>query len=49
MPQLEQDEIYAIIPSLPLGGGQETSKLEVVKMREHLAILSELYGNNIED
>jgi len=47
MEQLKEDEIYAIVPSIPLGGSPETSKVEVVKMREHLAILAELYDHRV--
>lgn len=42
---LQYDEIYALVPALPLGGSLETSRLETVKMREHLALLAQLYNN----
>ena len=42
---LEYDEIYGLVPALPLGGSVTTSRLEVVKMREHLSILAQLFGN----
>ena len=40
---LEFDEIYAFVPALSLGGSFETSKTEVVKMREHLSFLAQLF------
>ncbi len=40
---LRSDEIYAFVPALPLGGSLEGSKLEVVKIREHLSILAQLF------
>lgn len=42
---LKPDEIFALVPALPLGGSFKTSKFEVVKMREHLAFLAQLFGN----
>lgn len=38
------DEVYALVPALPLGGSWETSKVEKAKMREHLAILAQCVG-----
>lgn len=43
---LENDEIFALVPALSLGGSLETSGLEVVKIREHLAFLAQLFNNN---
>ncbi len=43
--KLGPDEIYGLSPALPLGGSFEGSKLEVVKLREHLAMLAELFGH----
>lgn len=42
---LNYDEIFALVPALPLGGSFESSKLEVVKMNEHLALLAQLFNN----
>jgi hypothetical protein len=42
---LQYDEIFALVPALPLGGSFETSKLEVVKMYEHLTFLAQLFNN----
>jgi hypothetical protein len=44
---MQADEIYAVVPALPLGGSFETSSYEVVKMREHLAFLAQMYDNKI--
>ncbi|GAB3027882.1 GAD-like domain-containing protein [Spirosoma pulveris] len=41
---LQPDEIVALFPALPLGGSFETSKEEVVKMKEHLILLAQLFG-----
>lgn len=46
---LEYDEIFALVPALPLGGSLETSRLEVVKMHEHLAFLAQLFGNKVRN
>ncbi len=40
---LHQDEIFAFVPALPLGGSFESSKVEIVKMFEHLAFLAQLF------
>lgn len=42
---LAPDEIFALVPALPLGGSLETSHVEVVKMREHLGFLAQLFDN----
>lgn len=42
------DEIYGLVPALPFGGSFESSRLEVVKMREHLAFLAECLGNQVK-
>lgn len=42
---LAPDELYGLVPVLPLGGSLETSKLEVMKAREHLSILAQLFDN----
>jgi hypothetical protein len=39
---LEWDEMYTYVPAFALGGSEETSKLERVKAREQLVILSQL-------
>jgi hypothetical protein len=49
LPALKNDEIYMLVPALPLGGSFETSKLEPGKLFEHLSILAELYGNQAEE
>lgn len=43
--ELKEDEMYTLIPAIPLGGSKETSKIEVVKMEVQLDILAQLYGN----
>ncbi|GAB3573340.1 T6SS immunity protein Tdi1 domain-containing protein [Hymenobacter daeguensis] len=43
--KLRPDEIYGLTPALPLGGSLETSTFEVVKLREHLAFLAQLFDN----
>jgi hypothetical protein len=47
LPALQADELYALVPALPFGGSFESSQLEVVKMREHLAFLAELFDNKV--
>jgi hypothetical protein len=49
LPGLKADEIYAFVPAIPLGGSPETSKMEVVKMHEHLATLAELYEHKVTE
>jgi hypothetical protein len=39
------DEIYALVPALPIGGSFETSRYEIVKMHEHLGFLAQLFDN----
>jgi hypothetical protein len=43
--ELKQDEIYMLVPALPLGGSFEKSKLEPGKMLEHLCLLAQLCDN----
>jgi hypothetical protein len=43
--RLEHDEMLALVPALPLGGSLESSRLEVVKMREQMTFLAQLAGN----
>lgn len=43
--KLAPDEMYGLVPALPLGGSLETSKFEVMKAREHLSILAQLFNN----
>ena len=43
--ELMYDEIYSFVPALPLGGSFEESKTEVVKMKEHLFFLAQLFNN----
>lgn len=40
---LEPDEVFAFVPALPIGGNPETSKIEIVKMKEHLYFLAQLF------
>jgi len=42
---LASDEIYGLVPALPLGGSFEKSAFEIVKVREHLSILAQLFDN----
>ena len=42
--KLQTDEIVAMVPALPLGGSFETSKEEIVKMKEHLILLAQLFN-----
>jgi hypothetical protein len=48
LPAIQADEIYGLVPALSFGGSFETSALEVVKMREHLAFLAELFDNKVQ-
>lgn len=43
--RLQPDEVLAFAPALPLGGTFETASVEIVKMREHLALLAQLFDN----
>jgi hypothetical protein len=45
LPTLKEDEIYAFNPTIPEGGSPETSKLEVVKFKNHLHKLAELHDH----
>ena len=45
LPPLKNDEVYMLVPAMPLGGSFEKSKLEPGKLLEHLFILAELYDN----
>lgn len=49
MPQLQEDEIYTIVPSIPEGGSPESSTVEIVKMKEQLSLLSELYDHEVTE
>lgn len=49
LPELKEDEMYTLVPSLPLGGDRETSKVEVVKIREQLDILAQLFDHKTTD
>lgn len=40
---LHPDEIFAFVPALPVGGSFEISSVEVVKMKEHLFFLAQLF------
>lgn len=40
---LQSDEVFALVPALPLGGSFETSKVENVKLKEHLLFLAQLF------
>ena len=39
---LEEDEIYAFVPALALGGARSADNVEKVKMKEQLLLLSQL-------
>jgi hypothetical protein len=45
LPILNEDEMYTLVPAIPLGGSFETSKIEVVKMNVQLDILAQLYNH----
>jgi len=49
LPELKEDEMYTLVPALPLGGDMETSKVQVVKMKEQLDILAQLYNHKTTD
>ena len=42
---LASDELYGLVPARPLGGSLETSNFEVMKAREHLSILAQLFNH----
>ncbi|MGC9357936.1 MAG: T6SS immunity protein Tdi1 domain-containing protein, partial [Anaerolineae bacterium] len=37
-----RDEVYAYVPALALGGSEDASALQKVKLREHLSFLAQL-------
>jgi hypothetical protein len=39
-----RDEVYAYVPTLALGGAEDASALQKVKLREHLSFLAQLSG-----
>jgi hypothetical protein len=45
LPVLKEDEMYTLVPAIPLGGSFETSKIEVVKMNVQLDVLAQLYNH----
>jgi hypothetical protein len=45
LPELKEDEMYTLVPALPLGGDMETSKVQVVKLKVQLDILAQLYNH----
>ena len=45
LPALKEDEIYALDPTIPEGGSPETSKIVVVKLKEHLQKLADLFDH----
>jgi hypothetical protein len=47
--KINEDEIYTLVPSIPLGGSKETSRIEVVKMDVQLDILAQLYNHETSD
>lgn len=47
--ELKEDEMYTLVPSIPLGGSKETSNIEVVKMDVQFDILAQLYNNRASD
>ncbi len=40
-----ENEVYALRPSIPEGGSPESSEMEVVDLAKHLSILAQLYDN----
>lgn len=42
--QLEYDECFGYVPLLALGGEESTDKIKKVKLREHIALITELVG-----
>jgi hypothetical protein len=49
LPELRDDEMYALVPAVPLGGSKETSRIEVVKMDVQLDILAQLYDHRTSE
>jgi len=47
--ELQADEIYTLVPSIPLGGDRQTSKIEIVKIDVQLDILAQLYNHRATD
>lgn len=47
--ELLEDEIYSFTPALALGGTPDTARIDIVKMKEHLDILSQLHDNMITE
>lgn len=42
---LQPDELFSFAPPFPLGGSFEISKIEIVKIKEHLLYLAKLFKN----
>lgn len=40
--QLEEDQVFAFVPALSLGGSEKLENIQVVQLREYLAILAEI-------
>lgn len=45
LPELKEDEMYTMVPALPLGGDMETSRIETVRRDVQLDILAQLYNH----
>lgn len=48
-PELLEDEIYSFTPALGRGGTPDTARIDIVKMKEHLDVLSQLHDNRITE
>ena len=46
--KLKEDEIFGFVPAIPFGGSLEDSKKEIVKFKEHLMFLCQLFEDRIE-
>lgn len=42
--KLEQDECFGYVPLLGLGGSEKVDNLDKVKIREHIALISQMVG-----
>jgi hypothetical protein len=48
MSVLKEDEMYTLVPPVTSGGDRETSKIEIVKMKEQLDKLAQLFDHKTE-
>ncbi|PHU33876.1 hypothetical protein CSX01_12995 [Pseudobutyrivibrio ruminis] len=42
--KLEQDECFGYVPLLGLGGSEKVDNLNIVKIREHIELISQMVG-----